>query len=60
MDWKTDNFFFPTIAGNVKSVIDFQSKKKLKHSSNSYGTLVQLPQNRNYDQADFVLEVNLK
>ena len=60
MDWKTDNFFFPNIEGDIKSVTDFQTKKKLKHSTNSYGTLIALPKNRDYDQADFVLEVSLK
>ncbi|SDQ66969.1 alpha-L-fucosidase [Flagellimonas zhangzhouensis] len=60
MDWKTDNFFFPTVEGKITSVVDFQSKKKLKHNTNSYGTLVELPKNRDYDQADFVLVVQLK
>lgn len=60
MDWKTDNFFFPTVEGKITSVVDFQSKKKLKHSTNAYGTLVELPKNRDYDQADFVLEIQMK
>lgn len=60
MDWKTDTFFFPTIEGSIKSVINFQSKKKLKHETTSSGTLVQLPKGRDYDQADFVIEITRK
>lgn len=60
MDWKTDNFFFPTMEGKITSVTDFQTKKSLKYQTNTYGTLVALPKERDPDQADFVLEVSLK
>lgn len=60
MDWKTDNFFFPTVEGKITSVVDFQSKKKLKFSTNAYGTLVELTKDRDYDLPDFVLEVQIK
>ena len=59
-DWKTNNFLLPTIDGDIESVTDFQTKQKLKHTTNSYGTLVSLPKDRDYDLPDFVLEVRLK
>ena len=60
MDWKTDNFYFPTMEGKIRTVTDFQTKKSLKYQTNTYGTLVALPKERDPDQADFVLEVSLK
>ncbi|MBW8243891.1 alpha-L-fucosidase [Muricauda oceani] len=59
-DWKTNNFLLPTIDGDIENVTDFQTKQKLKHTTNSYGTLVSLPKDRDYDLPDFVLEVRLK
>ena len=60
MDWKTDNFYFPTMEGKSRTVTDFQTKTSLKYQTNTYGTLVALPKERDPDQADFVLEVSLK
>ena len=60
IDWKTNSFLLPTVKGDIKSIIDFQTKKKLSHKNTAYGILIQLPKDRDYGMADFVIEVNLK
>ena len=59
LDWKSNNLLLPNFPGNIRKLVDFQTKKPLKYEKTSFGTLIQLPEGWD-GKVDYIIEITLK